>query len=146
MSDNVSDPGASTMGTDIPFENVSGQTPTIGATRQSKRGIDGRWIPRSITLVRGLGPPGETGPGGLDTTTGRAVPGIRDHSVLLRHPLEFERVVHTVPDYSQFPPLSAQLDDGRYPERGPAYVIDHRVPAAGRHSLPERVLRAMYAG
>jgi hypothetical protein len=57
VSDRVIDPGAETMGTDVPVQNVSGETKMIGSTRHSMRGPGGRWAPRTQTQIRPLSEP-----------------------------------------------------------------------------------------
>lgn len=47
------------MGTDLPFQNVSGSVPMVGNTIKQNRDPGGRFKPRRPTLVRGLGKPGE---------------------------------------------------------------------------------------
>jgi hypothetical protein len=120
MSDTVKNAGEPRMGTEIPFENVSGSVQTIGNTRRyNERGAGGRWAPRGSTQIRPLPPPN-----GLvrDAVTGRMVEG-PDNSMLHRMAdgLAFERVHRVAPDYSRMPAISATLCDG-------SYCSDRRLP------------------
>jgi hypothetical protein len=107
VSDNAKNAGEPTTGDSIEnIENVSGGVPTIGATVRPAQSRDsfGRWRPRSMTLVRGLTQPGSERTELLtDSVTGKPIRG-RNDAVLLRDPMNFERVHYTSPDYSYFVP------------------------------------------
>jgi hypothetical protein len=82
------------------IRNVSGSVPTVGSTVRQNRGPDGRWRPRSMTLIRGLAEPGSERTELLtDTVTGRPLRG-RNNSVLIRDPMEFESVHYVSPTHS----------------------------------------------
>lgn len=73
------------MGTGIPVRNVSGETPTLGASiRHTERGAGGKFKAREPRITGPLNKP--TGPGGIDAVTGQWISGVRDNSQL--HDLE----------------------------------------------------------
>lgn len=100
-SDNVTDPGAETMRSGPPVDNLSGSVRTVGATVRQNRGPDGRWKPRTATLTRGLDPSGSRTELVRDAVTGQMIQG-RDNSMLMRNPMEFEAVHYVAPDYSRY--------------------------------------------
>jgi hypothetical protein len=71
-----------------PVRDLSGETPTVGATVRPAQSRDafGRFAARKAREVGPLGPAGGVGPGGIDTVTGRFIPGVRNHAQL--HDLE----------------------------------------------------------
>ena len=115
MSDNVQNAGQSTMGTDIPFENVSGSVPTVDNYRRpaQSRNALGRFAARSSRQISTLGPPGGIGQGGIDATSGRWVPGVENRSVLHRQDdgWALEQVHRVAPDYSYFVPEERKSHD-----------------------------------
>jgi hypothetical protein len=116
MADDIKSAGKPTIGDNIPFHNVSGETRVLGSTRHSMRGPDGRWKPRASRLVGPLGPAGGVGPGGVDSVTRRWISGVRDNSVKMStDPINPDRIHQVGPDWSGYAPISAQLDDGSYP-------------------------------
>jgi hypothetical protein len=125
MSENVTDRFPKIGDSGPPVDNVSGSVRTIGATvRHNSRGAQGKFKPRQNRIVGPLGPPGGTGPGGVDSVTGQWVPGIQDRSQL--HDLE--RVAACRNPYFQVPDYSAGVDPARKSHDGAAEahaVINH---------------------
>jgi hypothetical protein len=100
----------------LAVRNVSGEVETVGDTvRHTERGDQGRFVPRRSTQVGALGPPGGTGPGGVDSVSGKHIPGVANNAVLFRDPMNWERITHDSPDYRGYPAISRLMDSGQYP-------------------------------
>ena len=95
-----------------PVRNLSGETPTIGATVRlaQRRDALGRFKPRANRLVGPLGPPGGVGPGGIDAVTGRWISGVRNSAQL--HDWDRVHAVTTRP-YFEVPDYSWGVDPAR---------------------------------
>jgi hypothetical protein len=120
MKENVTDRFPKVGDFGPPVRNVSGETPTVAATtRHFDRGAGGKFRPRQNRIVGPLGPPGGSGPGGVDAVTGRHIPGLQDRSQL--HDLERVKACanpyYEVPDYSGGL-VRGHLDDGCYTRKG----------------------------
>jgi hypothetical protein len=71
--------------------------------KHSERGAGGRFKAREARIVGPLNQP--TGPGGIDTTTGRWIPGVRNnaqlHDLDRVHAVDSRQLRYQAPDYSR---------------------------------------------
>ena len=118
LQEDVHDPGSATVGlassttSNLPALNVSAEgDPTKDAprTRHAVRDVQGRFKPRGSRLVGPLGPPGGAGPGGVDTVTGRWIPGVRNGAQLQDLERVHEISANAAP-YRSFDALQALQD------------------------------------
>jgi hypothetical protein len=86
----------------LPFEDVSAEVKTVGATMRPKQPRDPRGRYRSSRQMTALGPAGGVGKGGRNAVTGEWLDGIEDRSVRHRERDGWaeERVHYVSPDWS----------------------------------------------
>jgi hypothetical protein len=120
-NERVTNPGEPVVGGNVPVRNLSGETPTVGATvKPRQRDSRGRYRVREARLVGPLTRP--EGPGGIDSVTGQWVPGVRNNAQL--HDLERVHAVASYP-YYQVPDFSpGRARDVREQERFTNRILD----------------------
>lgn len=112
-----------------PVENISGSVKTVNnyvRPAQSRSAV-GRFRPRASRIVGPLGPPGGSGPGGIDTVTGHWIPGVRN--MAQTHDLERVHAVTESP-YFEVKDYSA----GVHPMRK-SHAGSYEVQALANHAM-----------
>lgn len=116
---------------DLEIRNVSAEGgPTVGATRRPRQSRDafGRFAARKTTEVGPLGPAGGVGESGVDSVSGRFIPGVRINSVL-HDPIDPQRVHEVGPSRAPF--IEAEHEQNREAEHAVNHAMGCRTCATG---------------